>query len=112
MATADRSGRLPRLVAASKAVLAERALQARFAELVELVRQNRPGEDLTPLQRAFAFAAEKHHAQVRESGDPYLSHPLEVAHILADLREDTGHRGYEADAELFRLCRRSKIYAQ
>src|SRR5437879_1495693 len=88
MATADRSGRLPRLVAASKAVLAERALQARFAELVELVRQNRPGEDLAPLQRAFAFAAEKHQAQVRESGDPYLSHPLEVAHILADLRLD------------------------
>src|SRR5580700_9424564 len=89
MATVDRSsGRLPRLVAASKAVLAERTLQARFAELVELVRQNRPGEDLAPLQRAFAFAAEKHQAQVRESGDPYLSHPLEVAHILADLRLD------------------------
>src|SRR5579862_7241404 len=89
MATVDRSsGRLPRLVAASKAVLAERTLQARFAELVELVRQNRPGEDLAPLQRAFAFAAEKHQAQVRESGDPYLSHPLAVAHILADLRLD------------------------
>ena len=88
MATADRSGRLPRLVAASKAVLAERGLQARFAELIELVQQNRPGEDLAPLRRAFAFAAEKHQAQVRESGDPYLSHPLEVAHILADLRLD------------------------
>src|SRR5579862_3494163 len=89
MATVDRSsGRLPRLVAASKAVLAERTLQARFAELLEVVRQNRPGDDLAPLQRAFAFAAEKHQAQVRESGDPYLSHPLEVAHILADLRLD------------------------
>ena len=88
MATADRSGRLPRLVAASKAVLAERGLQARFAELAEQVRQNRPGEDLAPLQRAFAFAAEKHQAQVRESGEPYLSHPLEVAHILAELRLD------------------------
>src|SRR6201987_4443367 len=89
MATVDRSSsRLPKLVAASKAVLAERTLQARFADLVELVRQNRPGEDLAPLQRAFAFAAEKHQAQVRESGEPYLSHPLEVAHILADLRLD------------------------
>src|SRR6266571_599016 len=88
MATADRSGRLPRLVAASKGVLAERGLQARFAELAEQVRQNRPGEDLAPLQRAFAFAAEKHQAQVRESGEPYLSHPLEVAHILAELRLD------------------------
>ena len=88
MATADRSGRLPRLVAASKAALAERGLQARFAELVEQVRQNRPTEDLGPLQRAFAFAAEKHQAQTRESGEPYLSHPLEVAHILAELRLD------------------------
>jgi GTP diphosphokinase / guanosine-3',5'-bis(diphosphate) 3'-diphosphatase len=88
MATADRSGRLPRLVAASKAALAERGLQARFAELLEQVRQNRPGDDLGVLQRAFAFAAEKHQAQMRESGDPYLSHPLEVAHILAELRLD------------------------
>src|SRR5580692_3261215 len=88
MATTDRSSRLPRLVAASKAALAERGLQARFGELLEQVRQNRPGEDLSQLKRAFSFAAEKHQAQVRESGDPYLSHPLEVAHILADLRLD------------------------
>jgi hypothetical protein len=88
MATADKSSRLPRLVAASKGVLAERGLQARFAELLEQVQQNRPGEDLAQLKRAFAFAAEKHQTQVRESGDPYLSHPLEVAHILAELRLD------------------------
>ncbi len=88
MATADKSSRLPRLVAASKGVLAERGLQTRFAELLEQVRQNRPGEDLAQLKRAFAFAADKHQTQVRESGDPYLSHPLEVAHILAELRLD------------------------
>src|ERR1700719_872219 len=88
MATTDRSSRLPRLVAASKAVLAERGLQARFGELLEQVRQNRPGDDVVPLQRAFAFAGEKHQAQMRESGEPYLSHPLEVAHILAELRLD------------------------
>ena len=88
MATADKSSRLPRLVAAGKGVLAERGLQARFAELLEQVRQNRPGEDLAQLKRAFAFAADKHQTQVRESGDPYLSHPLEVAHILAELRLD------------------------
>jgi GTP pyrophosphokinase len=88
MATAHKSGRLPRLMAGSKASSAERGLQARFAELVEHVRQNRPGEDVGPLERAFAFAADKHQTQVRESGEPYLSHPLEVAHILADLRLD------------------------
>jgi len=36
----------------------------------------------------FEFAAEQHRAQLRESGDPYLSHPLEVAHILADMKLD------------------------
>ena len=89
MATADRSGRLPRLVVASKAAIAERGLQARFAELLTNVRQNRPGDDLAPLERAFAFAAETAPGATAQSGEPYLSHPLEVAHILADLRLDT-----------------------
>jgi len=40
------------------------------------------------LQQAFDFAAEQHQSQTRESGEPYLSHPLEVALILADLRLD------------------------
>ncbi len=66
----------------------ERALETRFAALLEKVAQNRPGEDLQPLRDAFQFAAEQHEAQVRDSGEPYLSHPLEVAHILADLRLD------------------------
>src|SRR3984957_19133832 len=66
----------------------ERALRTRFAALLEKVAQNRPGEDFQPLRDAFEFAAEQHEAQVRDSGEPYLSHPLEVAHILADLRLD------------------------
>ena len=65
-----------------------RALQARFLELVEKVRQARPASDIELLRRAFDFAAEQHRAQVRKSGDPYLSHPLEVGHILADMKLD------------------------
>ena len=64
------------------------ALQARFNGLVDRVRQNRPDEDVAILRRAFDFAVEQHQSQTRESGEPYLSHPLEVAHILADLRLD------------------------
>jgi len=71
-----------------RAALNDRSLQARFGELLDVVRQNRPSEDLEVLRRAFEFAAEQHQSQVRESGEPYLSHPLEVAHILADLRLD------------------------
>jgi len=65
-----------------------RALQSRFLELVEKVRLTRPAGDIELLRRSFEFAAEQHRAQLRESGDPYLSHPLEVAHILADMKLD------------------------
>ncbi len=65
-----------------------KALQVRFIELVEKVRQTRPASDIELLRRAFDFAAEQHRAQLRKSGDPYLSHPLEVAHILADMKLD------------------------
>src|SRR6202022_2043804 len=65
-----------------------RALQSRFLELVEKVRQSRPAGDIEVLRRAFEFAAEQHRTQLRKSGDPYLSHPLEVAHILADMKLD------------------------
>src|ERR1700730_8734426 len=65
-----------------------RALQVRFLELVEKVRQTRPSSDIEVLRRAFEFAAEQHRTQHRQSGDPYLSHPLEVAHILADMKLD------------------------
>jgi guanosine-3',5'-bis(diphosphate) 3'-pyrophosphohydrolase len=68
--------------------LRRRALDLRFIELAEKVRQNRPGDDVDLLRRAYDFAAEQHSHQLRESGEPYLSHPLEVAHLLADMRLD------------------------
>jgi guanosine-3',5'-bis(diphosphate) 3'-pyrophosphohydrolase len=67
---------------------ADRALQARFAELLDKVRQSRPAVDVDLLRSAYEFAAEQHRSQVRQSGEPFLSHPLEVAHILADMRLD------------------------
>jgi GTP diphosphokinase / guanosine-3',5'-bis(diphosphate) 3'-diphosphatase len=65
-----------------------RALESRFDELVAKVRQTRPSDDVELLRRAYEFAAEQHHNQKRESGEPYLSHPLEVAHVLADMKLD------------------------
>jgi len=67
---------------------ARRALDLRFIELLDKVRQIRPSEDLDLLRRAYDFAAEQHAEQRRESGEPYLSHPLAVAHLLADMRLD------------------------
>jgi guanosine-3',5'-bis(diphosphate) 3'-pyrophosphohydrolase len=66
----------------------ERQLNARLEELLEKLRTNRPSEDPWPVRRAYEIAAERHHDQFRASGDPYTSHLLEVAHILADIRMD------------------------
>jgi GTP diphosphokinase / guanosine-3',5'-bis(diphosphate) 3'-diphosphatase len=67
---------------------ARRAVDLRFVELVDKVRRSRPGDDLELLRRAFDFAAEQHKTQMRLSGEPFLSHPVEVAHILADMKLD------------------------
>src|SRR5712692_6221863 len=75
-------------LAGAKTERTPRTLQARFLELVEKVRQTRPASDIEVMRRAFEFAAEQHRTQHRQSGDPYLSHPLEVAHILADMKLD------------------------
>jgi GTP pyrophosphokinase len=66
----------------------ERQLDARLEELLEKLRINRPSEDPWMVRRAYEIAAERHRDQLRSSGDPYLSHLLEVAHILADMRLD------------------------
>jgi GTP diphosphokinase / guanosine-3',5'-bis(diphosphate) 3'-diphosphatase len=67
---------------------ARRAVDLRFVELIDKVRRNRPGDDLELLRRAYDFAAEQHKTQTRLSGEPFLSHPVEVAHILADMKLD------------------------
>ena len=57
-------------------------------ELVDRVRRYNPHTDEILLNRAYIYAMQAHGAQVRASGDPYFSHPLEVAAILTDLRLD------------------------
>src|SRR5260370_32152080 len=67
---------------------AVRQLDARLEELLEKLRKNRPSEDPWMVRRAYEIAAERHRDQLRSSGAPYLTHLLEVAHILADMRLD------------------------
>jgi GTP diphosphokinase / guanosine-3',5'-bis(diphosphate) 3'-diphosphatase len=57
-------------------------------ELVERVRRYNPGADEELLNRAYVYAMKAHGAQKRASGDPYFSHPLEVAAILTDMKLD------------------------
>jgi GTP diphosphokinase / guanosine-3',5'-bis(diphosphate) 3'-diphosphatase len=67
---------------------ARRTVDLRFVELLDKVRRNRPGDDLDLLRRAYDLAAEQHKTQTRLSGEPFLSHPVEVAHLLADMKLD------------------------
>ena len=58
-------------------------------ELVERVQSYDPDADEDMLNRAYVFGLKKHGNQMRASGDPYFSHPVEVAGILAEMKLDT-----------------------
>ncbi|MFS8144478.1 GTP pyrophosphokinase [Rhizobium sp. R635] len=57
-------------------------------ELVERVQQYKPDANEALLNKAYVYAMQKHGQQKRASGDPYISHPLEVAAILTDMHLD------------------------
>src|SRR5712664_62386 len=59
-----------------------------YRELEAKVRAVRPQDDLAPLRDAYVFAAEHHKTQMRDSGEPYMVHPLTVTLILADMQMD------------------------
>ncbi|MFI5384763.1 MAG: RelA/SpoT family protein [Fimbriimonadales bacterium] len=56
--------------------------------LLETIRDQRPGADIKKIRYAYFLAERAHAGQTRESGEPYIGHPLAVAAILADLRMD------------------------
>lgn len=57
-------------------------------QLIERVGQYKPNVNSELLTKAYSYAMEKHKHQVRDSGEPYFSHPIEVAVILTCLRVD------------------------
>ena len=59
-----------------------------YSELAQKVHALRPNEDLGPLEKAYRMAAAAHKGQLRQSGEPYIVHPLHVTHILADMQMD------------------------
>jgi len=56
--------------------------------LIEEIPKYQPGADLEVLQRAYRFSEVSHQGQHRASGEPYLSHPLEVANLLVGFKMD------------------------
>jgi GTP diphosphokinase / guanosine-3',5'-bis(diphosphate) 3'-diphosphatase len=59
-----------------------------LASLIEEIPKYQPGADLALLERAYRFSEVSHQGQQRASGEPYVSHPLEVAHLLVGFRMD------------------------
>jgi GTP pyrophosphokinase len=59
-----------------------------YAELEQKIRALRPKDDLSQIEKAYRIAAEAHKGQMRQSGEPYMIHPLHVTLILADMQMD------------------------
>ncbi len=60
----------------------------RINEILDKVQSYMTPEGIALIQKAYIYSAKAHDGQVRRSGLPYLSHPLEVANILAEMRMD------------------------
>jgi GTP pyrophosphokinase len=60
----------------------------RLQALIEEIPKYQPGADLDLVERAYRFSEASHQGQQRASGEPYLSHPLEVATLLVDFKMD------------------------
>ena len=60
----------------------------RLEDILDKVQSYKPDAALDLIKKAYIFSAKVHKGQVRLSGEPYLSHPIEVAYILAHMRLD------------------------
>jgi GTP pyrophosphokinase len=60
----------------------------RLNDILEKMGRYLPGADFSLIEKAYVFSAKVHQGQVRLSGETYLTHPLEVAAILADMKMD------------------------
>jgi len=63
-------------------------LNIRFEDISEIFQKYHPNSDLSLLTRAYIFSAKEHRGQLRQSGEPYLVHPMHVAKVLARMELD------------------------
>jgi len=60
----------------------------RLEDILAKVSKHHPQDNLDLIRRAYIFSAKEHKGQVRASGEAYLTHPLEVANLLAEMKMD------------------------
>lgn len=77
-ATVARRALLPRIFSRAQPV-------GGVERLIRTVRTQHPKADISVIERAYQAAAQAHSGQLRQSGEPYITHPVAVAQILADL---------------------------
>jgi guanosine-3',5'-bis(diphosphate) 3'-pyrophosphohydrolase len=87
--TTAEAGLVPAPAAGVEAPKRARPPMMRAFELVERVKAYDPDADEDLINRGYVYSLKVHGAQTRASGDPYFSHPLEVAGILTSYRLDT-----------------------
>jgi GTP pyrophosphokinase len=78
--TGNLRSRLPRIF-----TRASTQLEKDLAEVIRIVKANHPRAEIAVIDRAYRVADTAHEKQLRKSGEPYITHPLAVARILADL---------------------------
>jgi GTP pyrophosphokinase len=61
---------------------------AGWEDLLAVIRRRMPGMDISVVKQAHDFARDAHEGKFRRSGEPYISHPVEVAIILAEMQLD------------------------
>ncbi len=62
--------------------------EVRITDLIDKVQAYYPAADVDLIRKAYEFSARVHHGQKRQSGEPYLIHPMAVASVIADLKLD------------------------
>jgi len=60
----------------------------RLEDILAKVEKHHPGDNFDLIRRAYIFSAKEHKGQIRASGEPYLTHPLEVSNVLAEMKMD------------------------
>src|SRR5882672_7342801 len=68
--------------------VAPSAAEAKYRELMNRMRANRPNDDLDLVRKAYEYSLQHHEGQTRASGEPYVVHPLETALVLAEMKLD------------------------
>ena len=68
-----------------------------FEDLMTALKESNRPYDFDKITEAYQYASKAHEGQMRQSGDPYITHPIAVAQILVELGMDT-----ETDSEIWR----------